>query len=148
MPNHYHFLIDATVQSAEKIKLGAIEIGALSNGFRLLNSAYSTCYNKKYNQSGSVFRQKTKGKLIEQQSNKQDYPFICFQYIHQNPLKAKLVSKMEDWEFSSFRDYANLRDGTLVDKQKAYDLIDIDADNFYQQSYQIISEEMSRNIFE
>jgi len=33
MPNHYHFLIDATVKSAEKIKLGAIEIGSLSNGF-------------------------------------------------------------------------------------------------------------------
>jgi hypothetical protein len=34
-------------------------------------------------------------------------------YIHLNPVAAGLVSKAEDWEFSSYRDYLGLRNGTL-----------------------------------
>jgi putative transposase len=38
-------------------------------------------------------------------------------YIHQNPLRKSLVKNIEDWEFSSYRDYADLRSGTLVNKE-------------------------------
>ncbi len=148
MPNHYHFLIDTTDHSVQKLKLGSINITALSNGFRLSNSAYSARYNKKYQKSGSLFRQKTKAKLLERTENGFDYPYICFQYIHQNPLKAGLVNKMEDWEYSSFRDYAGLRNGTLVNKDIAYKLIDIDASQFYNDSYAIIADNLTHGIFE
>ncbi len=30
---------------------------------------------------------------------------IKIDYIHYNPVKAGLVSKMEDWKFSSYRNY-------------------------------------------
>jgi len=47
----------------------------------------------------------------------------CFHYIHQNPWKAGLVSKMENWKYSSFSDFAGFRDGTLCNKQLALELL-------------------------
>ncbi len=102
MPNHYHFLIYTNQKSIEPVKLGLLESQVLKNCFRLLNSRYSTEYNNKYSRTGSLFRQKTKFKILE--NRKDNYPFICFNYIHQNPLKAGLVKKMEDWKYSSFQD--------------------------------------------
>jgi hypothetical protein len=34
-------------------------------------------------------------------------------YIHLNPVKAGLVKHPGEWEFSSYREYAGLRQGTL-----------------------------------
>lgn len=94
MPIHYHFLIYSSQSSTEAIRLGMLESQILRNNFRLLNSGYANEFNNKYNRTGSLFRQKTKFKLLK--DIQKDYPFICFNYIHQNPLKAGLVKKMED----------------------------------------------------
>ena len=51
------------------------------------------------------------------------YDKICFHYIHQNPMKANLVKKMEDWDYSSFKDYCGLRNGTLSNKELAIQLL-------------------------
>ena len=75
------------------------------------------------------------------------YGFIAFQYIHQNPLKALLVSKMEQWKYSSFADYAGLRNGTLCDKELAWELIGFDKNNFAKESYRVINEELVQKIF-
>ena len=83
--------------------------------------------------SGTLFRQKTKAECINCpkglrpsyvikggitqiniQVPEKQYPQVCFNYIHQNPIKAKLVKESVDWEFSSARDYAGLRKGKLV----------------------------------
>lgn len=64
MPNHFHFLIGATEKSVEKIKLGGIEINRVTDGFRKLLSEYAQEFNVKNHRSGSLFRQKTKGKLL------------------------------------------------------------------------------------
>ncbi|WP_338763053.1 transposase [Bernardetia sp. ABR2-2B] len=135
MPNHYHFIINATEESSELIKLGGININKLTNGFRLLNSLYANQFNEKYKRSGSLFRQKTKAKSLEY--SHKDYPFICFNYVHQNPIKAGLCEKMEDWEFSSFRDYWGVRNGKLINKEFAFELIDISENKeiFYEDSY-------------
>ncbi|MCD6291035.1 MAG: transposase, partial [Anaerolineae bacterium] len=34
-------------------------------------------------------------------------------YIHLNPVIARLVQQAEDWEFSSYREYVGLRNGSL-----------------------------------
>jgi putative transposase len=147
MPNHFHFLIGTSTKSIEKIQFGNIEISRLSNAFRLIESGYAKAINKQEGRSGSLFRQKTKAKCLTKEAfNFEDitqklapdffnlYPIICFNYIHQNPVKAKLVTKMEDWPFSSFQDYLQIRQGTLCD----YDLckrwvgvreIDLNPDN-------------------
>ncbi|MCF6347576.1 MAG: hypothetical protein L3J20_04650 [Flavobacteriaceae bacterium] len=53
------------------------------------------------------------------------YPQVCFNYIHQNPVKANLVKNETDWEFSSAKNYANLKEGKLVNKEVAFEYIDI-----------------------
>ena len=47
------------------------------------------------------------------------YPKVCFNYIHQNPVNANLVKQGIDWEFSSALDYANLLSGKLANKEIA-----------------------------
>ncbi|MEX0813643.1 MAG: hypothetical protein WD048_15600 [Chitinophagales bacterium] len=71
--------------------------------------------------------------------NINQYPFTCFHYIHQNPLKAGLVKKMEDWEMSSFRDYAGIRNGKLCNKSIAskYLYIPDNPKEFIKQSYDV-----------
>lgn len=106
MPSRFHFLINVTAKSAEKVKIGNNEMSQLAKGFRQLLSSYSQAINKQESRTESLFRQKTKAKNLE---NKDVcYPLQCFHYIHQNPIKANLVSELESWEFSSVRDYAKL----------------------------------------
>ncbi len=47
------------------------------------------------------------------------YPQVCFNYIHQNPVKARLVKSAIDWKYSSASDFAGKRDGKLINKTVA-----------------------------
>ena len=128
MPNHFHFFIDATEDSARIKRIGNIDSCELSNGFRLLQSSYAQYINKKYERTGSLFRQKAKAKSTADGNGQ--YRLKAFHYIHQNPLKAELITKMEDWKFSSFADYAGLRNGTLCNKELAAKYCGYDIRNF------------------
>jgi putative transposase len=57
------------------------------------------------------------GAVINTNLQERDYPQLCFDYIHCNPVKAGLVAKPEDWEFSSYRDYYGMRKGTLINRE-------------------------------
>jgi hypothetical protein len=54
-------------------------------------------------------------------------------------LLSGLVNKLEDWNFSSFKDYAGLRDGKLCNKKILLELTDYELSTFYQDSYHVIS---------
>jgi hypothetical protein len=102
MPDHFHFSILITSDNSILIK----------KNIGLLLSSYTKAINKSYSRVGSLFQQHTKTKLIEDQNNL----LTVISYIHQNPVRKNLVNDLEDWEFSSFRDYLGLRKGTLVNK--------------------------------
>ena len=55
----------------------------------------------------------------------EDHIDACFQYIHENPVKARLCCQAVEWEFSSAPDYFANRTGKLIsrDKAKAFGLI-------------------------
>jgi len=76
-----------------------------------------------------------------------NYGYIAFHYIHQNPIKAKLVSKLEGWKYFSFPDYAGFRNGNLCDQELALQLIGYDKANFISESYSMIDEEICIKIF-
>ena len=139
MPNHFHFLVHTNEKSGVSKKLGSLEMTALTDGFRKLESGHAHAINKQEKRSGSLFRQKTKMKLIENTSN--DYLFSVFNYIHQNPLKAGLVKRMEDWPYSSFLDYAGLRDGTLCNKELAKLYINYSGSSFISDSNAYVDKE-------
>ena len=101
--------------------------------------AYSKAINKQQNRSGKLFREQTKAECIDCviklkpsfignniiiSDHQKQYPQVCFDYIHQNPVKAKLVKKAENWEYSSTLDFAGLRDGSLINKNVAMKYLD------------------------
>jgi putative transposase len=145
MPNHFHFLINSDKRTVAKKTIAGTERNLLSEGVRNLLSSYTQAINKQNSTTGSLFQQNTKAKWIQKGSNL--YDLLCFHYIHQNPIKAKLVEKMEDWEYSSFKDYCGMRNGSLCNKQLAIQLLDINMKRFYEDSYTIINDDDLKNIF-
>ena len=126
MPNHFHLMLFADDRVLDELEQGSIIIDPLTNGFRKLLSGYARIFNEKNNRSGSLFRQKTKAKSLSQDLiitdgglDNKDYAVGCFEYIHENPVKAGLVLSPEDWAWSSYRDYAGLRNGTMCNKELA-----------------------------
>jgi putative transposase len=135
MPNHFHFLLYTNLKSIEKKKVGGLELQSLQNGIRNLLSSYSKSYNFHNKRKGNLFQQKTKYKEVLSD------PLQALHYIHQNPWKAKLVMKMEDWVYSSFKDFTQQRNGTLCNLKLAEVLLGIQQQGFYQESYQSVSAE-------
>ncbi len=144
MPNHFHFLINVTDESLRPVKSGGIFMPAITNGFRLLQSSYAKGVNKEQNKTGNLFQQKTKAKWT---SDARDYSLMVFHYIHRNPMAAGLVTKPQDWPYSSFNDYAGFRNGTLCDKQESYELLDLAGINFYTETLKKIDSEAIKEIF-
>lgn len=102
MPDHLHFSVYVKSEYPILIK----------KNIGLLLSSYTKAINKSYSRVGSLFQQHSKSKLIEDDNNL----LTVIAYIHQNPLRKNLVASIEEWEFSSYRDYLGLRDGTLINK--------------------------------
>lgn len=122
MPNHFHLMIYTTDKSCETIKQGGLNIEVLTNGIRKLLSGYARIYNSKYDRTGSLFRQKTKCKILMEPDlsmskySPGDYVYACFNYIHCNPVEAGLVTHPAQWEYSSYPDYAKARNGSLCNR--------------------------------
>ncbi|MEI6507128.1 MAG: transposase [Bacteroidota bacterium] len=144
MPNHFHLLIKTTSESVKMKQVGSLQLTELSNGIRMMLTSYSSAINKQLGNTGSQFRQKTKAKLLD--SNNINYPFVCFNYIHQNPLRSGLVVRMESWEFSSFRDFAGLRNNSICNIELAKRILDFGENNFIEESYRVINSDLINSL--
>lgn len=89
MPTHFHFLVLSKSDDVSSVRK--------SIAFWL--SSYTKAINKRFERHGSLFQPRAKGKEITDES----YLMILISYIHQNPLRAKLVKRMEEWPYSSYR---------------------------------------------
>ena len=159
MPNHFHFLIEATDISCVKVNEShRPDIQLLSKNIGTVLSSYTQAINKQEKRRGSLFAHKTKAKMLNEMyyptggssrlmGNRPDYATTCFLYIHQNPVIAGLVTKLENWEFSSFRDYAGLRNGKLVNTEIAKQYIELDFDNFANQSDFLLDDEILKRLY-
>lgn len=147
MPNHFHIML--YVHTLEVIPQNSNTHGVtqshpmskprnLNNSIAIMLRSYTRAIHKQEKSSGNLFREATKalplnqihgitpayfntqfGTKINATTPQEEYLNICFNYIHNNPVKAQLVRHATDWEFSSAQDYAGLRNGTLIQKQKA-----------------------------
>lgn len=110
----------------------------LNDSIGIILRSYSRAIQKQEKSTGSLFQKETKalcltepqgvspayfnthfgmmGNLDLQETN---YLNICFDYIHLNPVGARLVAEPEDWEFSSYRDYFCGRKGKLINRELA-----------------------------
>ena len=84
MSNHYHLLIE-------------IEDGNLSKFMRQINMNYSIYFNKKYKRSGHLWQGRFKSWYVTDEA----YLYTLILYIEQNPLKAKMVKRVEEYPYST-----------------------------------------------
>lgn len=145
MPNHFHLLVyvkqvyipvsDGVTQSHPVTKAREV---SLNESIGIMLRSYTRAINKQEQRVGGLFREETKaecltaidgitpsfyntpsGTLINVSNPEKEYPQICFDYIHFNPVSAGLTLTPEEWEFSSFRDYCGMRDGRLINRERA-----------------------------
>ena len=88
MPNHYHLLVQTPNAN-------------LSRFMRHVDGVYTQRFNRSHESDGSLFRGRYKAILIEADT----YILDLVRYIHRNPLRAGLVSRLDRYRWSSHKAY-------------------------------------------
>jgi len=105
----------------------------LNHSIGIMLASYTRAINKQENTTGSLFRQKTKAICLNEQQGvssnwymeygvtflklsipEWQYPQVCFNYIHNNPVKAGLVADARHWRYSSLNEIINKSPDSLV----------------------------------
>ena len=108
-----------------------------------LSLSYTKAINKRYKRVGSLFQGRFQSVLVDTDK----HLIHLSRYIHLNPQKANLVKKAEDWEYSSYREYLNLRDGTLPNLNIILPLFsDSNAYGFFVEDYCESDEQIIKNL--
>ncbi|MDR7002756.1 REP-associated tyrosine transposase [Neobacillus niacini] len=90
MSNHLHLLIR---EGDEDLSITMKRIGV----------SFVYCYNQKYGTCGHLFQDRFKSENVENDL----YLLTVVRYIHQNPLKAGMVKRVDEWRWSSCQYYYN-----------------------------------------
>ena len=104
MGNHVHLLIKEEKEKIEKI-------------FRRIGARYVYWYNWKYKRSGHLFQDRFKSEAVENDA----YLITVLRSIHQNPTKAGLCKRLNEYKWSSYCEYVG-KDG-LTDVAFVLDII-------------------------
>jgi REP element-mobilizing transposase RayT len=93
MPNHIHLLVERRDD----------QIGRLMH--RVL-TGYSQYHNRRYQRTGHLFQGRYKSILCQTDQ----YLTELVRYIHLNPVRAKIVARPHEYDYSSHRAYLGLED--------------------------------------
>lgn len=144
MPNHFHWMLyvhhinvidkNTTIEKTEIAR-------SLNDSIGILLRSYTRAINKQQGFSGSLFRNETKascmthfngvsdsyfntafGAQINFRPQEKQYPKVCFDYIHQNPVRAHLVSNPADWKHSSYQEIYHNSEDHLVNIDRIKEL--------------------------
>jgi REP element-mobilizing transposase RayT len=91
MTNHYHVIIETPD-------------GNLAQGMRQLNGVYTQAFNRRHRRVGHLLQGRYKAILIQKDSHLLE---VC-RYVVLNPVKAKLVLSLKEWQWSSYRATAGI----------------------------------------
>ena len=106
MGNHIHILIKPEKENLELI-------------FKRIGSRYVYWYNWKYHRTGHLFQDRYKSEPVDDEN----YFLTVLRYVHQNPIRANLCKRIEDYEYSSYHEYQNDK-SSLTDTDFVYSMID------------------------
>lgn len=107
MGNHIHLLIKEGTETLEQV-------------FKRICGRFVYWYNIKYQRVGHLFQDRFKSEPVDSEN----YFFTVIRYIHQNPVKAKLCKRVEDYVYSSYLEYLNC--SSIVDTEYVLQLCTID----------------------
>lgn len=129
MNNHAHILVYVEEKSE------------MSSFMQKTNTSYAKYYNFCENREGYVF----KGRYYTQAILSLKQLHNCLVYIHKNPIKANLVTRMEDYPFSSYQEFFG--DKKIVDKE-SIKLLGLNLDGYYNDLIKIHRIENITDIFD
>lgn len=117
MPTHYHILVRIR-RISEVLKTSEISAGkevskVVSLAMQKFGISYTKAINKRFDRVGALFQGQFQGKPVQNYNHLLN---LCV-YIHANPVKDGLVFLPEEWEFSNYHEWMNLREGTLVNRE-------------------------------
>ena len=104
MGNHFHLFMRFSSETIGQV-------------FKRIGSKYVYWYNIKYLRKGHLFQDRFNSEPVEDDS----YFLTVIRYIHQNPVKAGLCKKLEDYRYSSYNEY--LEEPQIVDVEQAFSLM-------------------------
>lgn len=84
MSNHLHLLMKEGDEN-------------ISNTMKRIGVSYAGYYNWKYRTTGHLFQDRFKSENVEERA----YFLMVVRYIHQNPVKAGMVMRPDEWRWSS-----------------------------------------------
>ena len=97
LPNHFHILA----------KTSDYPLGEWMKGIQV---SYARYFNDRYERCGHLFGGRYRSRRIDNQQ----YLLEASLYIHLNAVRAGLVSRPEDYRFSSYRTYIGLSKDPLI----------------------------------
>ncbi len=121
MSNHVHIVLK------EK------NTGDISLIMKRILTKYARWYNIKYGRSGALIANRYKSVPVEID----EYFLHLIRYIHQNPIKAGIVDKVENYCYGSYSEY--LDKSNLTDTDFLLQMISLDEFVSYQVCYSISS---------
>jgi putative transposase len=104
MTNHFHLVITAG---------GADSIPRLMQS---LGRRYVSHVNREYGRTGTLWEGRYKSTILDSES----YVLVCHRYVESNPVRAKLVSRPEDYPWSSYRHNGLGRKDPLLREHATY----------------------------
>ena len=146
MPNHFHLMIavrEDAASTGERLTQShplttvAPTVADLrfNNEIAIMLRSYTRAINIQEKRTGSLFREHTQAKwlgslkseiikirnrsqneIVVHAVEEEEYVQSCYTYIHVNPVKAGLVKKSTDWEFSSAREIEGNQTDTIINK--------------------------------
>lgn len=153
MPNHFHFIAVPNKDGCRNIILQEKEthMQEFSKAIGKTLSSYTQAINLEQKRTGNLFQKKTKAKLLTERGSNgntnRNYLITGIHYTHNNAYAANLTTSAFDWEFCSLPDYANIRNGTLCNKELLYQLTGLTAKDFATGKIPALDPDWLKDIF-
>lgn len=87
------------------------DINNMSKFMHKINVIYSQYYNRCENRVGIVFRNRYVSEAIYEEK----YLANCINYIHMNPVRAHMVERREEYQYSSYNEFKNSKYSILIE---------------------------------
>jgi putative transposase len=106
MSNHVHLLVETGSQPLSRFMQG-------------LQQSYTQYFNRKHRKVGHLFQGRYKAILCE----KDEYLLGLVRYIHLNPIRAKIVQKLDEYPYSGHRHYAGSGVSDVLEPSRVLDML-------------------------
>src|SRR6056297_1256533 len=100
MDNHFHLVLKECDDN-------------ISHIMKRINITYVAYFNKKYQLNGHLFQDRFKSEIVENDA----YFLALVRYVHNNPIKAGLVTFPKDYQWSSYSSYATAKQKKSVNTE-------------------------------